>query len=1287
MSIKKHHISNKQTIIKNTIYTNKFFFFKYIFQTVIFLSILKQYNFIESFLYPKAFTLKNGNIFLIHNKAIDIYYSSFTKKNKTIIYFMHDNNNITNDYNIYKRNIISSYNENNIELLTSIINDKIYIFNEDGEKLYNSDKKISIKNVEYYILVPIKKINNNYYYMIGYINKNNNILQVIFFKFENNTQNNILLYNNSIFDLSENDEFTNKLLTCQLMKNNTGYELITCFYCAKNYFEYFFIDTEKYSIIKTKNNRIKFPNDVEVIKEIKSLSYSDKSKLFICFNTNSGNGYCFTYSIIINNFSKYTQYFSNCKLQNNIIEFNYIKETKQYIYSYINKENNLNLIIFNSNFQFLNNYTINNSKFDFGYSIVFSKNREKYIIISDKINEISKSVFNNNFTNIDLASFIKENKLRNLQETNNCGTYEKCLTCNNESISRELCLSCNTEKGYYPIKLNSNLNQLIADIYIDCYNNKTKPKNFFFNEDTNSYEQCYWTCASCNYKGNGNENNCTTCAMDYIKEPAIEGTTNCVVSCKNFYYYTSYGQYKCSSNPQCPEENNLLIRDKKKCVKSCLKEGDLYIYQYNGECLKKCPSDTKEDENFICRIIEKEVCSKSITQFDLYDFLKEGGVEKIAKTYAKEFIYTDKHISLYKNDVYSIMLYKSTSCITELQLSMPEIDFGECYIKVKAKYNITVSLIVGIIDKSSSKKSNPITSYSFYNPITGDKLDTETACKEEVIVVKENLKSLLNDSVSNMDSILFLTEQNIDVFNKSSGFYTDICYHYESPSNKDVALRDRLLIYYPNITLCDNGCDNTGVNLTSMTAICECKFKEMSDEDENDDNSNLYQTAVNEVFNILNQINIAILACYKDLFDYKYFISCTGGLIVLILIFIQIVNCFIYYFLSFFSVKKYMFNMTESYLLYLNRSPFYKPYVNKLNEEEKKSNKSNKENCPPKKEKQTLEKENINIYPIHNNKQNVKSNKTIDKKKKIIKTQESHEDKNNSNSTSKIRLAQNKLFIKKKKGRANSNTNIKLDKNFLLKSNEKSNLNSLTNSSNVMKKLTFFDQYLSTQLNEMRFNDALINDKRLFFDFFCDKLKRKQVILEIFFVNDPIKPRTLKILLLILDIEVCFVVNGMFINEDYISKLFHSTEKENFISFLPRSIDRCIYTIIASVLISYIMGCFFVEERRLKSIFKYERNNYNAIKYEVSLVMNEMKWRYNIFILVTLVNSIFSWYYISCFNNIYPHMKIEWIKSSVLIILLVHLLYIIVTLVGTVLRFVSFEIKSEKMYKASLWLT
>ena len=81
-----------------------------------------------------------------------------------------------------------------------------------------------------------------------------------------------------------------------------------------------------------------------------------------------------------------------------------------------------------------------------------------------------------------------------------------------------------------------------------------------------------------------------------------------------------------------------------------------------------------------------------------------------------------------------------------------------------------------------------------------------------------------------------------------------------------------------------------------------------------------------------------------------------------------------------------------------------------------------------------------------------------------------------------------------------------------------------------------------------------------------------------------------------------------------------------------------------------------------------------------------MKWRYNIFIIFTAVISAFSWFYISCFNNVYPHMKIEWIKSSIFIILLVHIYTILDTLVETLLRFISFEIKSEKMYKASLWL-
>ena len=1270
---------------------------KIAFKIILFFSILKKYSSNSNFIYSNAITLLNKNIFIVHKFGIDIYDPTLTRKIKNIITFSEENQ-IKNE-DIYSKISILMFNGN--EYMLCGINDKIYIFNYFGEKIYNNDYKVQEAQDALYSLIPIKIYNNEFFYSMGFINDNNTI-QLLFFKYDNIKRKISLLYNTSYLNYTHNNQkplpylIKKNGLSCQLMKHYHYTNIIVCIYYVNSYQNYLtnlFIDPENYSLIESiKNNNVQLSNDINDIRGIKTTINSDYSKMFICFYLTSGKLYCLIYSINYNSFSNYTEYLNSCKSLYSEIKLNYIKENKQYLLSCIDDSSYINIVSFNNNFEYLNKYTINNCIFNYGYSIIYSSITEKYIIIFDK----SSQKYNNFFSQLEDNELLKYTKLRKTQSLINCDDNKKCQICTYEGNSKGLCLKCNIENNYFPLKPdNSNQNQSDGTL-INCYNDSTKPNNFYFNKEEKYYQPCYWTCGSCQFGGDGFQNNCTSCAMDYTDDPEMEG--NCVVLCKNFYYYTLYNQYKCSSSPQCPEEKNLLIRKRRKCIDSCLKDGT-YKYQYNGECLEECPPDTKLDTNdYICKVIDKEVCSKSTSQFDLYDFLKEGGVEKIVKTYAKEFVYTDKHISLFKNEVYSIMLYKNAECITELELPMPEIDFGACYTKVQEKNNITDSLIIAIIDKISNKKNNPITSYSFFNPITGEKLDSETACKEEVILVKENIKSLLNDSVSDMKSFLFLTDQNIDIFNKSSGFFTDLCYHFESPNNKDVALNDRLLVYYPNITLCDSGCTNAGINFTSMTAICECKYKEMTDEEEEDD-TNLYQDAVNEVYNILNQINLGVMACYKDIFEYKYFVSCTGGIIILCLFFIQIINYIIYYYIGFFYVKKYIYNITDNFILYLNKSPMYKTFINKLknkdnlknDEENKKEEKDEKEkieskslkkennnSCPPKKNLSN-KNININIFAINNSKNsNIKFHKS-EKQKKIL-TQEDLDDKNSSNMI---------LDGKGKKGKK-PNLNIsktKFDKSLKsFKSNEKSSLNPIVNDLNTKQNISFFDQYLSIQLNDMRFNDALVKDKRLFFDYFCDKLKRKQIILSLILINDPIKPKTIKLLILILDIEICFVINAMFINEDYISKIFRSTKEENFISFLPRSINRIIYTIIVSIVFSYIIGCLFIHEKRLKSIFKYEQKNPNAIKYEITLVMKEMKWRYNIFIILTVVASLYSWYYLSCFNNIYPHTKIEWIKSSILIILLIHIISIIVILAETLLRFISFEIKSEKMYKASLWL-
>ena len=49
------------------------------------------------------------------------------------------------------------------------------------------------------------------------------------------------------------------------------------------------------------------------------------------------------------------------------------------------------------------------------------------------------------------------------------------------------------------------------DKYEQCYNNKTKLNNFYFDSYSKSYKLCYEFCNTCENGGNGIENNCTSC--------------------------------------------------------------------------------------------------------------------------------------------------------------------------------------------------------------------------------------------------------------------------------------------------------------------------------------------------------------------------------------------------------------------------------------------------------------------------------------------------------------------------------------------------------------------------------------------------------------------------------------------------------------------------------------------------------------------------------------------------------------------------------------------------------
>ena len=802
---------------------------------------------------------------------------------------------------------------------------------------------------------------------------------------------------------------------------------------------------------------------------------------------------------------------------------------------------------------------------------------------------------------------------------------EKCLSCDEDSKKLHLCINCNEDNDYYPVITEKQQPQK----YYECYKKtSSNPARYYFED--NKFVPCYETCLTCNEGGNPKNHKCLSCDVDHMFRPDHSPETNCIAKCK-FYYISSYGQYKCLDILQCPEESKLLIVDKNQCIDDCKKDNE-YPYQYNGKCFEHCPDNTEDKDNSkVCKDIDIDRCRLSQSGIELNNI---SSIETVTKTYANEFWYTNNHISEFKNDEYDIIIYKNSDCIAELSLKMPKIDFGDCYRKVKESYNITNDLIKVVIDKLN--QINPITSYALFHPETGEKLDAKKICEDAPIIVEENLLSLLNENDTNYDLILFLTQQNINVFNISDEFYTDICFEYESPVNKDIPLRDRLTTFYPNITLCDSGCKNAGINLDDMSVKCHCKFNDIANNDLIRENV-ILNSLIGEALELINESNIAVLKCYKYII--KYFTKCYGSYITLSLLFCHIILTIIFYTVELTLIKKYIFNLTENYLGYIRKSKY--------------------KNVPPKKKKK-IKESNKEIYSFTKNSRITINSQDILKQKAI--------------------KSSNNLIINKKKNKilknSISNMKIKNSKDFDNERQDKSQdrMQSLEN---------YFNEYFETSVDDMDYDDAIVKDNRKFCVFFYETLKEKQIIASTFFASDPLKTRSIKIILFILNVILYFVVNGLFYNEDYVSEVYNLEEEEKFFSFLPRSINRFIYTTVVSLIVSFVADCFFIEEKKIKGIFLREKDDRIILKTEIVRFIKELESRYFSLILIVFIILIISLYYLLCFNYVYPHMQEEWIKSSIIIMIILQVLSILTCFLESVLRFISFYYKSERIYKLS----
>ena len=1208
----------------------------------------------SSMLYPTILTLNDESLVMVSSDGIHFFDSDL---NENVVKKINYDNQIQSKTE-HEKTTMAQFPEDQGEYIMIIVKNLLYFFEEDGTKIKDIDLSNYSINASHYSLIPYKKEGNYLHYIIAYPLGDKKSFNLIHFKFDLVNQLNEISKSKEIetINMRDNSQTTpsNFLgVSCIFMAPmDLGKDILVCFYLVTyppQIQTRSFDHTNNEDFVEyTQYFKYYTPSDTQFSSFISAITDEDKQKALIFYE--NGNAYVLTFDFENYILDKDINIRGGFILEYSKNKLFYYKRTKQFfiisgLYNVLCK---VYIMCFDSEFNFISHGLVNP---DTGCS-----NSESFSAFFNK-GDLSIVVDNSNFNKIVIKQVAELETIQqndddttineSTETSNNDIINNKCKSSTSESLFYNLCIECNTDKNYYPAEIKDNS---LFHGFVECYNETTKPINFYFNSSTKKYKICYETCLTCNEDGNELNNNCLTCANNHIKTPNNPNSKNCVTKCLYPYYYTFYGQYKCSNSSNCPEEANLYISELNKCTYDCSKEVK-YKYQYDGRCLENCPEKTKPNSDNICIENNIEYCSKSETEIVLKDFLTSGGVDANAKNYAKEFIYTDKHISHFYNNHYSIILYKDLNCIEELSINMPKIDFGECYTKVQQSISpINQKVIIGLIEKLKGSKQSTIT-YFFYHPITGEKLKVDTLCKDEEVIIKESILSQLNTSAVDLNSVLFLTKQDINIFDLSDDFYTDICYQYESPNGKDIPVKERIHIYYPNMTLCESGCTTKGINLTSMESICLCYFSAILNNEYVESNA-LIENSIQEVTDIFSNSNLDVLKCFKDVFKIELIKKGIGGFIIITIFIFEIIFSMIFLFYNMDQIRNYIYDISEQYIkligkqntnMKLRNDVIIKNHIVKIQE-------------PPKKKK-IKHKNNNNLraeikYNIRNN--NSLTSKEYLKKGKLIS--------NNfgifRNETINPSFKENHIFILKNNRNHNHNKNNEKNENIIN-----------------------MDEYLKTDLDDMDYEDALKNDKRSFCNLFADKIKIKLMIVDTFFNKDNIRPISIKVLLVLLDIDLYFVINGLFYSEEYIIELYHLEEEDSFFSYIPRSINRFIYATTVSAIVGMIIDCIFIEEKKIKHILTREKDDIFQLRYEIAVISKKIKKRYIIFILVCYCIAIISWYYVSCFNNVYKGVKIEWIKSSITIIIIMQLLSILIVFLDAILREISFKCKSERIYK------
>ena len=320
---------------------------------------------------------------------------------------------------------------------------------------------------------------------------------------------------------------------------------------------------------------------------------------------------------------------------------------------------------------------------------------------------------------------------------------------------------------------------------------------------------------------------------------------------------------------------------------------------------------------------------------------------------------------------------------------------------------------------------------------------------------------------------------------------------------------------------------------------------------------------------------------------------------------------------------------------------------------------------PPKKKKEILKE--VNMEEILRIKEKspkiVKKRKSKKKKKKI--------ENDSSNSIANLRkFGHNKRTLYSFN---ESNVNKKTKHKNKIKIKDKENMQKTSFKDN--KKIDYIDE----ELNRMNYENALLNDKRNYLQYYWSLLKKKHLIILTFISNDDYNVFLIKFCLFILSLALFFSINTLFYRDSTFHQIFTENGKYNLIYQIP----QVLYSSLISFIMTLILKTLSLSQNELIAIKK--ELDYPKSKKLAEKTKKCLKIKFCGFFILGLLLLLFFWYYLTSFAAVYINTQIHLIKDTLLSFGLSMSYPLLYNFIPGIFRFIA--LKSSKKNKECIYRT